>query len=665
MASPQNWKNCFNKKAIEVIEIQKSQETITVETINNEDKSKNNISKSKIKEFKKPIIKSISKLKLQPKFSRYNDIIDNSFDFNSNKNYFFKQDKVTGNTFIHVFCEKRESKMNLESDIENLKCLGKEMIETRNKNNESALFSTLKNQNLGLKIMNELISRNFFCFIDNGKLQEELLTKCLEEGRVDMVKYLITIDFNLISKLKRMCQIIQVSPTTLQFVKLINSEYEKIVEIGLKSAGREYIKLFFIQFILGNFSKESIIQTIDEYKLPPIPKEIEDFFFVYNYQMCDFEKLTEIKPRYLNEITKIKIYPTSQVSIERNELGRGGNGTVHSGVLKEIDCQGNEISIPVAIKIPTRFNKSKLIEVYKELAIHQKINGICGPKLFGCVKLNVGFGIIIERFDCSLHDYIDNNNIDFDLFFELALKMVVTIKNLHKCHLKEIFHRDIKPHNWLVKKTKDELVVVLSDFGLSRENSETNENTLQKYRGTSVFVPPELNDNILYNDKSDIYSLGVSFMMLLYKVVYGKMENPFYEFIISKMEYFKTVVALENFLVPIVPTFLPDSFKEFLFSTMNRIYTCRPNSEECVEIITTLKTEYENDKTKWQVNSAIIQKEKSLLTDSIISQQLKLMNQVKKFVLENDKFFLLKKTKLYCSESEIKQYLLSIIKFQE
>ncbi|KAM9976131.1 hypothetical protein ACTFIR_009972 [Dictyostelium discoideum] len=198
-----------------------------------------------------------------------------------------------------------------------------------------------------------------------------------------------------------MCQIIQVNTTTLQFVKLINSEYEKIVEIGLKSAGREYIKLFFIQFILGNFSKESIIQTIDEYKLPPIPKEIEDFFFVYNYQMCDFEKLIEIKPRYLNEISKIKIYPTSQVSIERNELGRGGNGTVHSGVLKEIDCQGNEISIPVAIKIPTQFNKSKLIEVYKELAIHQKINGICGPKLFGCVKLNVGFGIIIERFDCE------------------------------------------------------------------------------------------------------------------------------------------------------------------------------------------------------------------------------------------------------------------------
>ncbi|KAM9988796.1 hypothetical protein ACTFIY_004848 [Dictyostelium cf. discoideum] len=593
MTSTANLKNFLNKKAIEVIEILKSQEIATVETLNS-------ISKSKSKGFKNPI-ESISKFLLKSKFS----FINHPIDVSSHKSFFSKPDKDSGNTFVHVFCEKRESNKNLESGIENLKSLGPEIFIIKNKNKEIALFSTIKNQQLGLKIMHEFISRNLINIGFDDK--EKLLAKCLEEDRVDMVKYLITIDFDLLPKLKRILPVIKVSPTTLEFIKLI----------------------------------KSVIQTIDEFNLPQIPVEIDDFFFVYNYQMGDFVKLIEIIPRYLNEISKIKIYPISQVSYERVEIGRGGNDTVYSGNLKEIDSQGKEISIPVVIKIPKQFIKSKLIEVYKELAIHQKVNGTCGPKLYGVVKLNVGF-----RF-----------------FFELALKMVITIRNLHKCHFNEVLHSDIKPHNWLVRKTKDELVIVLSDFGLSRENSETNENTLQKYKGTTAFIPPELNENILYNDKSDIYSLGVSYMMLLYKVVYGKMENPFYEFKITNMEYFKSVVALENFLVPIVPTFLPHSFKEFLLSTMNRIYTCRPNSEECIEIIKTLRVEYENDKTKWQVNSVIIKKEQSLLTDSIISQQLKLMNQVKKFE-ENDKF-VLKKSKLNCSEDEIKKYLLTIIKCQE
>ncbi|KAM9992020.1 hypothetical protein ACTFIZ_012688 [Dictyostelium cf. discoideum] len=653
MTTSENFKNYFNKKVNEVIEISRPQETTTDEIMN--------VSTIKIEVDKKPLKIPIPMFKSKSKIWKNNDLIDQPIFNNDNIKLLKKRDKNSGNTVFHIFCEKRKSTLNLQDDIEFLKCLGNNIIESKNNNNESALFLTLKNQKLGLIIMHELISRNV---VNIGyKCKEELLIKCLEEGRLDMVKYLITIDIDLISKFKKVLEI-KVNQTTFKYVKLIHSEYEKIVEIGLKSANRDYIKLFIIQLILGNFSKESVIQTIAEFKLPPISLEIDEFFFVYNYQMCDFVNLTEIKPSYIQELSKIKIYQISQVQIDRNELGRGGNGTVYSGTLKEIDNQNNQISIPVAIKIPTKFYRPTLVEIYKELAIHQKVNGLCGPKLFGCVKLNVGFGIIIERFDCSLYDYIKNNIIDFHLFFEFTLKMAITIKNLHKCHLNEIFHRDIKPHNWLVKLINGELVIVLSDFGLSRENSITNENTLQKYKGTSLFIPPELNENILYNDKSDIYSLGVSFMMLLYKVVYGEILNPFYEFKFISMDYFKTVVALENFLVPIVPTFLPDSFKEFLFSTMNRIYICRPNSEECVEIIRKLKIEYENDKTKWQINSIILQNEQSFLTESIISQQLKLMNQVKKFLEENDKF-VLKRAKLNCSDSEIYQYLLSIIKCQK
>ncbi|KAN0014445.1 hypothetical protein ACTFIU_000763 [Dictyostelium citrinum] len=668
MSTAENWRNLFVNKTKEIIDISKNQITnVTDEDTLKSIKTKKNISLSKNEVDENSLKKSILKFQTKPKLKKYDSFLDHSIDYlsisnNGKKNFLIEKDS-SGNSFLHYFCKKRTSELNLQSDIENIKSLGKNITDVKNKKNETALFSTLKNQHLGLIIMHELISRNVITISD--QIREQLLLKCLEEGRIDMVKYLFTIDYNLISKVKYINfnnNSNNNNSPTFQFAKLIYDQYEIIQGIGLKSSNIDYLKLFIIQFILGNFSKESINQIISEYKLPQISIALDDFFFVYNYQMNDFRSFTEIKQSYINEISQIKIYQIDQIVIDKKVLGSGGNGSVHSGLLKESDSQGKEILIPVAIKIPFKFSKPYMVGIYKELAIHHMVNGRCGPKLYGWVKLNIGFGIIIERMDYSLYDYVQNNKIDFDLFFDLAIKMITTIRDLHKYNFREILHRDVKPSNWLVKKNNEQLELVLSDFGLSRENSVTNEYTLMKNKGTSPFIPPELNENVLYNEKSDIYSLGVSLMMLLYKVVYGKLENPFFEFKIVNMDYFKSVVALEFCIIPIVPTFLPDNFKEFLFLTMNRIYKLRPNSEECLETLKKIKIQYENDKTKWVINNQIIEREKSLFTDSILLQQSNLLEQVKKYQEKNVDSNL-KITKK--SQSQIKEDLLLLIKMKK
>ena len=79
-------------------------------------------------------------------------------------------------------------------------------------------------------------------------------------------------------------------------------------------------------------------------------------------------------------------------------------------------------------------------------------------------------------------------------------------------HDNKIIHRDIKPENILVAKSDPELVLKLNDFATSSfyvKHRELNELT-----GAPMFTSPEmLSSN--YNEKSDIWSLGILTFLLL------------------------------------------------------------------------------------------------------------------------------------------------------
>ena len=82
-----------------------------------------------------------------------------------------------------------------------------------------------------------------------------------------------------------------------------------------------------------------------------------------------------------------------------------------------------------------------------------------------------------------------------------------------------IIHRDLKLENILVKylnEEKTKYIVKLGDYGISREfdNQKTN-------RFTSIGTPytkaPEIMKNEKYNDKCDLWSLGVIIYILFFK----------------------------------------------------------------------------------------------------------------------------------------------------
>merc|ERR1719460_3168705 len=83
---------------------------------------------------------------------------------------------------------------------------------------------------------------------------------------------------------------------------------------------------------------------------------------------------------------------------------------------------------------------------------------------------------------------------------------------LRYCHGKHVIHRDIKPENILIGM-KDTLKI--SDFGWAVHAPTSRRET---FCGTLDYLPPEMVHNKRYQNRVDIWGLGV----LLYEFLVGK-----------------------------------------------------------------------------------------------------------------------------------------------
>jgi serine/threonine protein kinase len=104
-------------------------------------------------------------------------------------------------------------------------------------------------------------------------------------------------------------------------------------------------------------------------------------------------------------------------------------------------------------------------------------------------------------------DLINNYKLQEKVFNQ----MIFCISELHT---KNIFHRDIKPQNFLI----DEQHIVVSDFGLGVEpNSLSHLTNTSMYGGSDGYMPPEFYHGGFKNAdaQSDIFMLGKSFYTLI------------------------------------------------------------------------------------------------------------------------------------------------------
>ena len=118
----------------------------------------------------------------------------------------------------------------------------------------------------------------------------------------------------------------------------------------------------------------------------------------------------------------------------------------------------------------------------------------------------------------------ENGDLSGDLEF---FKLIVTslAKALKTIHEKGVIHRDIKPQNiYILEKGGEEnddndddenkeKIIKLGDFGCSIFIKDNNSDPI----GTILYTAPEILKNIQYDEKCDLWSLGVT----LYELYFG------------------------------------------------------------------------------------------------------------------------------------------------
>ncbi len=205
-----------------------------------------------------------------------------------------------------------------------------------------------------------------------------------------------------------------------------------------------------------------------------------------------------------------------------NKIGSGG--------FSEIYCVKSLINNNLyAVKIENN-TKNKLKHEYK---INKKLKNIDGViNMYEYIETPKYNFIIMDLMNNDLeHKFIKNNksfNISYILFIGLRI-----LKILNQIHMKGIIHRDIKPHNFLLKDDN----IYISDFGLSIKYSINNKLELKnKFVGSVKYASINMHLGIPSSYRDDLESL---FYVLLYFIKQGNLpwtkEDNIHQIKIKKM----------------------------------------------------------------------------------------------------------------------------------
>ena len=237
------------------------------------------------------------------------------------------------------------------------------------------------------------------------------------------------------------------------------------------------------------------------------------------------EKNIDLIPgkQILNEIQKrlFILSPTVELGFERecnkydfirdkNPLGKGAFGEVwkvtHENS-KKVYC----------IKMMTKrdiFEQKLINQINKEIGIMYNINHPYSVKLYNHFEDNEKLYLIMElASNGNLYNFIQNNKKQKIKTKEMIKKIIIQVIEIIKyLHSLDIIYRDIKPENILLDKDYN---VKLCDYGWASYLSKGQ--FCSAYCGTPEYVSPEVIKKYPYNEKVDIWGIGV----LIFELVFG------------------------------------------------------------------------------------------------------------------------------------------------
>lgn len=179
------------------------------------------------------------------------------------------------------------------------------------------------------------------------------------------------------------------------------------------------------------------------------------------------------------------------------------------------DSENGTEELSHSLEISRRIHAGKAPHV---IQMDEVLKGTHASVAHGTSKVGTKASSMRVFYDGDLEALIEDKTLKPDQRQSIAIQMAQAVQEFHKA---QAYHLDIKPGNFLFKRSGSKIEVVLTDFGLSKMSEE---GSLTKFRGTSFFAPPEILA-LRQNDKGkktsvplgpsiDMYSLGLSLLEL-------------------------------------------------------------------------------------------------------------------------------------------------------
>ncbi|KAK0407244.1 hypothetical protein QR680_019101 [Steinernema hermaphroditum] len=179
------------------------------------------------------------------------------------------------------------------------------------------------------------------------------------------------------------------------------------------------------------------------------------------------------------------------------KLGEGSYGSVHKAIHR---TTGHILAVK---KVPV---DTDLQEIIKEITIMQQCDSPYVVKYYGSYFKNSDLWIVMEY--CGAGSVSDIMRLRRKTLAEPEIRAILrdTLKGLQYLHSLKKIHRDIKAGNILLNM---EGHAKLADFGVAGQLTDTmaKRNTVI---GTPFWMAPEVIQEIGYDTKADIWSLGIT-----------------------------------------------------------------------------------------------------------------------------------------------------------
>ena len=282
--------------------------------------------------------------------------------------------------------------------------------------------------------------------------------------------------------------------------ELIRQYFERKKKSNLLVDNFEYLYFTYNGHILPY---ENNLQTVESLFRSPLNIILVNRLDNYK-TLKDYEEIEVIKDNVLTIVYKAKM--------------KDGDDQFEYVAIKKIKKDALKEELKISLfknEIDEEDFKKEIIKFNRELKNMEKCYCENTVELYDYFDTDKYFIIIMELCDNNLFYELCKTKSGFNL--EQLKDILLQLNNVFKImHEKHISHRDIKIYNILVKylnKEKTKFKVLLSDYGVSNQLSSMSKN-YTTHAGTPTIMAPEILEGDDYNDKCDIWSLGITIYYL-------------------------------------------------------------------------------------------------------------------------------------------------------